>query len=88
MRVFFFLFLIALPAVRLMSQVNAPAQVEASPVLKDNSFFIEEAYNQEEGVVQHISGFLYTTTPKSQLSYSFRGGHWPENSIKSATQFL
>lgn len=27
--------------------------------IEDNSFFIEEAYNQESGVIQHISAFQY-----------------------------
>ena len=29
-----------------------------SKAIEDNSFFIEEAYNQEEGVIQHISALL------------------------------
>lgn len=29
------------------------------PKIADNSFLIEEAYNQEAGVVQHINSFLY-----------------------------
>lgn len=36
----------------------APAQEPARPI-QDNSFLIEEAYNQEAGVVQHIQLFLY-----------------------------
>jgi hypothetical protein len=36
-----------------------------SPSIQDNSFLIEEAYNQEDGVVQHISSFIRT-----------RGGSW------------
>lgn len=28
-------------------------------VVKDNSFLIEEAYNQEAGVVQFIQGYQY-----------------------------
>jgi len=31
-------------------------------VIEDNSFLIEEAYNQEEGVVQHIFSALHTTS--------------------------
>ncbi len=31
-------------------------------VIEDNSFLIEEAYNQEEGVVQHIFNGIYTST--------------------------
>jgi len=76
MRIPSFILLVVLATGRLVSQVNAPPRVEATPALEDNSFFIEEAYNQEEGVVQHISGFLYTTTPKRQLAYSFTQ-EWP-----------
>ena len=45
MRIFIFLFII--------STTWSFAQ-EFSPAIEDNSFFIEEAYNQEEHVVQHI----------------------------------
>jgi hypothetical protein len=60
--------------------------VSAQRPIQDNSFLIEEAYNQERGVVQHIStfqrdlrgsGFLFTFTQewpvgsqKHQLSYT------------------
>lgn len=66
-----------------------PAVLQASaptPSIADNSFLIEEAYNQEYGVVQHISSFQrnrngaweYTFTqewpfqpaPKHQFSYT------------------
>src|SRR5687768_16892011 len=30
---------------------------EAPPPIEDNSFLIEEAYNQERGIVQHVSTF-------------------------------
>ena len=33
------------------------AQAPEPPAIQDNSFLIEEAYNQEHGVVQHISIF-------------------------------
>ena len=33
----------------------APSGPPAPPGIADNSFLIEEAYNQEHGVVQHIS---------------------------------
>lgn len=33
---------------------------EASKPIMDNSFLVEEAYNQEPGVVQHISTFVHT----------------------------
>lgn len=59
-----------------------------APVIQDNSFLIEEAYNQEPGVVQHVHAFmlqrngtfLYTFTQewpflsqKHQLSYTLPG---------------
>lgn len=76
MRAFSLLTFIVLSATHLVSKVKAPARVDAPPVLKDNSFFIEEAYNQEEGVVQHISGFHYSLSPNRQLTYSFTQ-EWP-----------
>jgi hypothetical protein len=33
------------------------AGAEEAPPIRDNSFLVEEAYNQEPGVVQHISNF-------------------------------
>jgi len=42
----------------LLSLWGAPAR--AQEPIKDNSFLIEEAYNQERGVVQHISTFSRT----------------------------
>ena len=38
--------------------------------IKDNSFLMEEAYNQEAGVVQFINGFQYTE-PTNDWSYTF-----------------
>jgi hypothetical protein len=64
---------------------NAPAPIQ------DNSFLIEEAYNQEDGVIQHISAFeilanshdwVYTLTEewplrtlKHQVSVTLAGTH-------------
>jgi hypothetical protein len=49
-------------AAALLVPVAAPAQSPAPPPpepgISDNSFLIEEAYNQERGVVQHISSFV------------------------------
>ena len=66
-----------------------------SEAIEDNSFLIEEAYNQEDNVIQHISAgyysrdakdFLYTFTEewpffsqKHQLSFTFA-----YNSLKSS----
>src|SRR5512133_2521180 len=43
--------------------------------IQDNSFLIEEAYNQEDGVVQHISGFSRMWNSHDWL-YSFTQ-EWP-----------
>ena len=42
----------------------------AADVVKDNSFLIEEAYNQEAGVVQFIQGYQYVA-PAHEWAYSF-----------------
>lgn len=42
-----------------------PAAPEEEKKIEDNSFLVEEAYNQEPRVVQHIQSFQYT-----------RGGDW------------
>ncbi len=46
------------------------------PAIEDNSFFIEEAYNQEKGVIQHISSFAHFGTPGPRSDYSFTQ-EWP-----------
>ncbi len=78
-----------LPALFLLCASPSLAQEpprKAPSAIQDNSFLIEEAYNQEAGVVQHISTFtrlrggdwVYTFTQefpvaslKHQLSYTF-----------------
>jgi Putative MetA-pathway of phenol degradation len=61
----------------LLAAAPLSAQVSEAPApIQDNSFLIEEAYNQEPGVVQHIStfadargdgGWLYTFTQEWPL---------------------
>lgn len=46
------------------------------PAIEDNSFFIEEAYNQEQGVVQHISTLSLFRKPVRNASYSL-SQEWP-----------
>ena len=46
------------------SSAQTPPQAESQ--IQDNSFLIEEAYNQDPGVVQHIQ----------TLSRATRGGDW------------
>jgi hypothetical protein len=48
---------------------------EFTRAIEDNSYFIEEAYNQETGVIQHISNGYYQTKVKDFL-YSFTE-EWP-----------
>ena len=46
-------------------------------VIEDNSFLIEEAYNQEPGVVQHIFNAIYTKGPSRRgWQFSFTQ-EWP-----------
>jgi hypothetical protein len=47
-----------------------------SEAIEDNSFFIEEAYNQEERVVQHISNAIYTMNPNHEFIFAFTQ-EWP-----------
>lgn len=51
------------------------AHSEESKKIQDNSFLIEEAYNQEDGVVQHIQAFQYLKKSKSWM-YTFTQ-EWP-----------
>ena len=51
---------IAVVAMLLGSQGSATAAERPIDVIEDNSFLIEEAYNQETGVVQHIFTAIYS----------------------------
>lgn len=54
---------------------DAEAQ-QFSEAIEDNSFFIEEAYNQEERVLQHISNAIYTMNPNHEFAFTFTQ-EWP-----------
>jgi len=41
------------------------------PAFEDNSFLIEEAINQEKGILQHISNFYYDNLNGGNFVYSF-----------------
>jgi hypothetical protein len=69
------------PAVKASTnQVDAAGQqkVEAkTPIIQDNSFLVEEAYNQELGVVQHIQTFQ-RSWQTHEWTYGFTQ-EWPFN---------
>ena len=44
--------------------------------IQDNSYFIEEAFNQEDRVVQHIFHLQYFEKPRREMEYSFTQ-EWP-----------
>lgn len=52
-----------------------------SKAIEDNSFFIEEAYNQEDRVIQHISNGRYSWLSGRDFSCSFTQ-EWPVVSQK------
>ena len=60
----------------LLSGIAVPLAAQ----IQDNSFIIEEAYNQERGVVQHISAFARPSEGDS-WSYSFTQ-EWPLGGIQ------
>jgi hypothetical protein len=77
-------------------QQAKPDTTKAAPPIADNSFLMEEAYNQESGVVQHISAFdrtregfwVYAFTQewpapnqKHQLSYTVPIVHFGSTGI-------
>ncbi len=69
-----------------LGALAAPLWLAAqTPPIADNSFLIEEAYNQEPGVVQHISAFQLFRGADS-WAYSFTQ-EWPLFSRKSQASF-
>ncbi len=53
---------------------------ESSAPIQDNSFLIEEAYNQEDGVIQHISSFEKLTNSRDWV-YT-QTDEWPLRTLK------
>ena len=62
-------------------QTVATAKSDEPTVIQDNSFLMEEAYNQEAGVIQHISFFTRMSQNRSWL-YSFTQ-EWPMTGQKN-----
>ena len=84
------LFLAATLLALAASRASAQADTASAEPIQDNSFLIEEAYNQDPGVVQHIStftrdrggGWEYTLTQewplggvRDQISYTIPIAH-------------
>jgi hypothetical protein len=60
----------------LLAALPLPAAAQApAPAIADNSFLLEEAYNQERGVVQHVNTMLQPVADPS-WSYTFTQ-EWP-----------
>jgi len=53
---------------------------QTGAAIQDNSFLVEEAYNQEFGFVQHISNFIYLADSKD-WAYTFTQ-EWPITGIR------
>src|SRR5512133_1298504 len=72
-----------LPALLLAASLTAQENKEGP--IQDNSFLVEEAYNQEAGVVQHISTFTRYQETKDWI-YTFTQ-EWPVGGIKHQLSF-
>src|SRR4051794_39606166 len=59
----------------LLSAQSQSSQSKDEPKIEDNSFLMEEAYNQEYGVVQHIQSFTRDVRNDAYV-YSFTQ-EWP-----------
>jgi hypothetical protein len=71
-----FVVLVVLAATTVLAQSTETQKAAEAPVgIQDNSFLMEEAYNQEPGVIQHISFFTRMSEDRSWL-YSFTQ-EWP-----------
>lgn len=71
--------LLALSALLLVEPHPALAEPQAA-FIQDNSFMVEEAYNQEKGVVQHINTFSYLVL-SHDWSYTFTQ-EWPVGGLR------
>jgi hypothetical protein len=60
--------------------IAAPLAAQAPTPIQDNSFLVEEAYNQEAGVVQHVSVFAHNRTT-GDWEYGFTQ-EWPAPGLR------
>jgi Putative MetA-pathway of phenol degradation len=78
---FRFIFLLVVLFGDLLTQAQSNLQSSASTApIQDNSFLIEEAYNQEDGVIQHISTFERLTNSRDWV-YT-QTDEWPVRTYK------
>lgn len=75
-----FLCLLAAASAPLAAQKADSTKAAPGPIIQDNSFLVEEAYNQEAGIVQHVAT-LQLTRGTSGFDYSFTQ-EWPVRSIR------
>ena len=68
-------FSIFLSASNAFAQTSTTQTTDAPKGIQDNSFLMEEAYNQEPGIIQHISFFTRMSQDRTWL-YSFTQ-EWP-----------
>jgi hypothetical protein len=52
-----------------------------TPAIEDNSMFVEEAFNQEDRVVQHISNLVFLPVNENNTYFSFTQ-EWPAFGLK------
>jgi hypothetical protein len=70
---------LAATAMHVGAQQADSTKLSPEPAIQDNSFLVEEAYNQDAGVVQHISTFQ-VARGTSGFNYTFTQ-EWPVRSI-------
>ena len=67
------------------AQSSDSAKSDSGSPIQDNSFFVEEAYNQEAGVVQHVTTFhRYRGSSDFELGF---GQEWPVRSVRHQLSF-
>ena len=80
----FSVLIFCIPAYFINSVFGQDYQLEPDRI-EDNSFLIEEGYNQEPGVIQHISTFQFTNDNKWLYTYTLELPLRTQKSQLSAT---
>ena len=71
----------------LVAVVPLQSMAEEPKKIQDNSFLLEEAYNQEDGVVQHIQMFQYFKKSKKLAIYLYPGVAGPKSNESVFIQY-